>query len=162
MSNNINEKWILAIGKEQWEKAMKYLRQGALINYHSKIGSYTALHHVRILTLEQIQKLCEQGANVNALDHNDMTPLHQLTSKWNGDETEGIDLTDMAKIALLIDGGADVTLKDCTLMTPMDYLSGDNYTKVKAMADKHQLATALPASVTGMKTGIINQPKAKL
>ncbi len=63
-----------------------------------------------------VKLLLEAGADVNALDHNDKTPLHIMLQHHQDTNRENSRI-----IKLLLDAGADLSLKDDEGAAPLDY-----------------------------------------
>ena len=69
-----------------------------------------------------VRRLLERGANVNARDNSQETPLHHAASRGN---------TEVA--ALLIEKGADVNARDMNHKTPLHWAASQGNTEVAAL-----------------------------
>jgi cytohesin len=112
---------ILASFKAQTEKLERLIAHGADVNRPAADDGRTALHVAagwgykgeRSLTV--IRLLLASGADVNARDQRQQTPLHWAAHEGNKDAAE-----------LLVQNGADRSLRDCDGKAPVDYTDNDD------------------------------------
>jgi ankyrin repeat protein len=91
------------------------IEQGADVNYKDKDG-FTPLHNALNLPsqIETARYLLKVGADINAQTYKEKwTPLHFAVSNSIGNEFDDV-------IRMLLDAGADQTLKDSDGRTAMD------------------------------------------
>lgn len=102
------------------EETFKFLvEQGS--DFKIVVGGYTLLHNAALSCHDESQRniavfLISKGIDVNALGHNDKTPLHMVGCK------------EICK--LLLSKGADIEAKDKTGRTPIFYASSNNKKEV--------------------------------
>lgn len=90
------------------------IKHPELINTHDSEGQMTPLHlAARFGTRELVLFFIEKGADVNALEYNNFTPLHDATTGANA--------------KMLIQHGADTNKKDSWGNTPLQKAAEDFY-----------------------------------
>ena len=105
---------------KEGEETFKFLvEQGS--DFKIVVGGYTLLHNAALSCHDESQRniavfLISKGIDVNALGHNDKTPLHMVGCK------------EICK--LLLSKGADIEAKDKTGRTPIFYASSNNKKEV--------------------------------
>jgi cytohesin len=125
---------ILASFKAQTEKLERLIAHGADVNRPAADDGRTALHVAagwgykgeRSLTV--IRMLLSSGADINARDEQQQTPLHWAAQEGNKDAAE-----------LLVQNGADRTVRDSAGKTPGDCTDDDDLSallKAAARGDK--------------------------
>ena len=99
------------------------LRRGADIHETDKNG-VTALHHaVRFRSPAAVATLLEHGADVNQVcRRSGSTPLHRAVTSTGAPGTAGRKDEACEIIELLLQFGADVTIKNKNGKTPLDYV----------------------------------------
>jgi uncharacterized protein len=108
---------------EQRKLISKALKAGADIHATDKNG-VTALHHaVRFRSPAAVKTLIEHGANVNqACRRNGSTPLHRAVTQTGAPGTAGRAGAAKEIIKLLLEAGADPSLKNKSGKKPIDYV----------------------------------------
>lgn len=122
MHINIHEKLKVAVVQQNLDKVQKYLAQGADVNYTNKAfpddpALIQAMKHTYDEdgvkyepNIEIIKLLINNGADANAKNYTDSSPLHFAVALKN----KGTEI-----IKLLIEKGADVNAKNCYGDTPL-------------------------------------------
>jgi cytohesin len=111
---------ILASFKAQTEKLERLIAHGADVNRSAANDGRTALHvaagwgYKGERSLTTIRMLLASGADINARDKQQQTPLHWAAQVGNRDAAE-----------LLVHNGADRTIRDSDGKAPGDYTDND-------------------------------------
>ena len=113
-----------AVEEGNIEAVKKFLAAGIDVNAKAFITGSTPLHIAA--TKEVVELLIAKGADVNAKDKYDMTPLHPAAGRGHKEVVE-----------LLIAKGADVNAKDEDGDTPLDWADRRNQTATTALLRKH-------------------------
>ena len=113
-----------AVEEGNIEAVKKFLAAGIDVNAKAFITGSTPLHIAA--TKEVVELLIAKGADVNAKDKYDMTPLHPAAGRGHKEVVE-----------LLIAGGADVNARDEDGDTPLDWADRRNQTATTALLRKH-------------------------
>jgi ankyrin repeat protein len=112
---------ILASYKAQAEKLERLIAHGADVNQPAGNDGRTALHvaagwgYKGDNSLAVIRVLLKNGADINARDKNDQTPLHWAVQHANRDAIE-----------LLVQNRAERSTRDSEGKTPLDYSNNDD------------------------------------
>ncbi len=102
--------------KEKEAKVAMLLIRGADANARDRQGK-TLLHWATTRPISNMKMLLDRGANVNAEDYNaGQTPLHWVVANKGGDNKEK-----EAKVAILLERGADANARDNKGKTPYYY-----------------------------------------
>jgi cytohesin len=113
-----------AVEEGNIEAVKKFLAAGIDVNAKAFITGSTPLHIAA--TKEVVELLIAKGADVNAKDKYDMTPLHPAAGRGHKEVVE-----------LLIAKGADVNARDEDGDTPLDWADRRNQTATTALLRKH-------------------------
>ena len=113
-----------AVEEGNIEAVKKFLAAGIDVNAKAFITGSTPLHIAA--TKEVVELLIAKGADVNAKDKYDMTPLHPAAGRGHKEVVE-----------LLIAGGADVNARDEDGDTPLDWADRRNQTATTDLLRKH-------------------------
>ena len=97
-----------AVVANQLEMAKYLLDEGAMVEGNDDLGAFTPLMETSML--EMVQLLVKRGANVNAKNKMDYTPLHKAVFNWMGADPDEKDCEKIMQ--LLIEKGADVNAQD--------------------------------------------------
>lgn len=138
MHINIHEKLKVAVVQQKLDKVQKYLAQGADVNYTNKAfpddpALIQAIKHTYDEdgvkcepNIEIIKFLIKKGADVNAKNYTNSSPLHYAVALKN----KGTEI-----IKLLIDKGADVNAKNCYGDTPLHRAVFRSFENAKILID---------------------------
>ena len=113
-----------AVEEGNIEAVKKFLAAGIDVNAKAFITGSTPLHIAA--TKEVVELLIAKGADVNAKDKYDMTPLHPAAGRGHKEVVE-----------LLIAKGADVNARDEDGDTPLDWADRRNQTATTALLREH-------------------------
>jgi len=96
------------------------------------------LSEVRYGHIETVIKLIKKGADVNAKDKYDFTPLHEAIEYQSFIEGEDVIIAKIAKIVkILISHGANVNAKDKNDSTPLNIAIKEGYVKIVKILISH-------------------------
>jgi len=171
-----------------FELTQLYLSHGADVNPHlqtetdggqCRTPGTTPFHGaVRSESLKTVTLLVEHGADINAVDENDVTPLHLAIGNNSIDITRYLVTTGAALsrenkyertelhtatvmgaydvVKLLIDAGADVSAKDRFNRTPLDYALSHGFTNVAQLLKDNGALVHHPKNMTNT-TELLNK-----
>jgi uncharacterized protein len=110
----------------QRERLVTLLKSGADIHATDKSG-VTALHHaVRFRNPVAVKTLIERGASVNQVCRKSgSTPLHRAVTSTGAPGTAGKQAEAREIVALLLDAGADPSIRNKRGKTPGDYATDE-------------------------------------
>lgn len=99
------------------------LKRGVSVNETDKNG-VTPLHRaVRFRSVAAAKELLAQGANVNAVDRKSQaTPLHRAVTSTGAPATAGKQAEALQLVRLLLEHGADTSLRNKSGKRPVDYV----------------------------------------
>jgi uncharacterized protein len=125
------------------------LKAGADIHEADKNG-VTPLHHaVRFRSPAAVETLLLHGANVNqACKRSGGTPLHRAVTSTGAPETAGKQVEARAIIELLLQHGADPTIRNKVGETPAEYVRDDDLRRLLTSPHKGRLKSAKPRKQT--------------
>jgi len=108
---------------DQRRRLVKLLKEGADVHTTDKNG-LTALHHaVRFRSPAAVEVLLSHGADVNqACRRSGSTPLHRAVTQTGAPGTAGKSAEAREIVRLLLDAGADPSVKNKAGRTPTDYI----------------------------------------
>lgn len=107
----------VAIANNKFEIIKFLLENGVPLDFKSEIKKYTLLHYAATTySIEIIEFLLAKGLDVNALDFDGNTPLHHACNNWEHPDIQ----TEIIK--LLLEHGADVSMKNKKEITPLGIL----------------------------------------
>ena len=118
---------VVAMGS--FDDVKYYIKRG--VSVHEKTPAGMSLLHCAVRfnpDVEVLKYLVEQGADVNAKNNNDMTPLHYAAMPDNSSIEKLLPFATVSpnpsieKIKYLIEKGANVNAKNDSGMTPLDYV----------------------------------------
>ena len=112
---------------DQRRQLLKLLKAGVDVHATDKNG-VTALHNaVRFRSPTAVKTLIEYGANVNqGCRRNGSTPLHRAVSQTGAPGTAGKSRAAREIIELLLEAGADPSIKNKSGKKPVDYATNDD------------------------------------
>ncbi|PQO38228.1 ankyrin repeat domain-containing protein [Blastopirellula marina] len=102
------------------------LKRGVSVNETDKNG-VTPLHRaVRFRSVAAAKELLAQGANVNAVDRKSQaTPLHRAVTSTGAPATAGKQAEALRLVRLLLENGADTSLRNKSGKRPIDYVKNE-------------------------------------
>ena len=106
-----------AVVSDQLEMAKYLLDEGANIEGNDDLGGYTPLMETSML--EMVEMLISRGANVNARNKFDYTPLHKAISNYMVAKPNEKNCDKI--VSILLDNGAKVDAQDGNGNTPLIY-----------------------------------------
>ena len=108
---------------DQRKRILNLLKSGAIVEEPDKNG-VTPLHHaVRFRNPMAVKTLIERGANVDQVcKRSGSTPLHRAVTSTGAPGTGGKVEERLRVIRLLLDAGADRSIKNRQGKVPLDYV----------------------------------------
>jgi len=106
-----------------WEVVELMEREGAQVNKADEYGLYAALHWASLMGKnDTVQALIERGGNVSQVTRHGRTPLHYAADQGH-----------IQCASILLNAGADITVKDIDECTPMDLAKLAGHVRVYEM-----------------------------
>jgi ankyrin repeat protein len=121
----------LAIYSGNTERAIELILTGADINKKSEPHKYTPLHlavnyFVKKPNIKVVKALLSSGAEINARDFMNRTPLHEAVKGWNN----------IKIIKALLSSGAEINARDEYDKTPLHLVEIDNVQVIELLKSK--------------------------
>lgn len=115
----------------------KQLEKGVDPNLKFLDGSSLLYNAVGLGAIECTRTLIEHGADVN-IQSKEGTPLHMVTRHIRGNQEDQKEI-----LQILLEAGANVTLKDADGFTALDNARANDFTEIASIIEKHMTALGL-------------------
>ncbi len=128
----------IAVRNDDKDEVKRLLAEGADPNLNTHFSGPALIEAVEHADVEMMQLLIDNGADVNAVNKADSTPLHRAVTAWKDKE---------AKIEFLLEHGADTTLQDFNGDTPAVFARHCGYEDAAALVES-KTRKAAPSAKT--------------